>query len=299
MYVLVAPSDLWNHTLPSDPDFLMPQCFRFFVLLYFIGLMSIARAEPVRLAPPQALFKDSVTLQQFVRGTLRFVLLHEAGHGFVDLYRIPVLGREEDAADRFATWWMSPDGQQDGSDAIAAVEWWLASAKASALTREQLAWWDEHGIDEQRGYQIACLLFGSDPETMGPLAGRLGLPQARRDSCIPEAQQNAASWSANLQGQTAQLAQQLDGFIVPVNHVAPESADHQDAAQLVRDMRLLEDLADMLKQFKFPEGNAMVRLYAQDCGMANAYWSDADKAIVLCYEMVDYVADVGYAAGFR
>lgn len=272
---------------------------RLFATIAMCTLSLSVRTETVRLAPPQAMFKDGTTLQQFVRGTLRFVLLHELGHGLVDLYAIPVLGREEDAADRFATWWLSPDEREDGTDAIAAVEWWLASAKISDQKREELAWWDEHGIDEQRGYQIACLLYGSDPETMGPLAGRLGLPQSRRESCIPEAARNAASWQANLNGQTAQLIHQLDGFIVPVNYIKAESADTEDAAKLAREFGLLEELQSVLKQFRFPEGSVMVRLYAKDCGTPNAYWDPADKSIVLCHELVNQVANVGYATGFR
>ena len=125
--------------------------FRYVAVLALDTFGAAIAAEPVRLAPPQSMFRDSVTLNQFVSGTLRFVLLHELGHGLIDLYGIPVLGREEDAADRFATWWLSPGGEEDGTDAIAAVEWWLASAKASGAKREELAWWDEHSIDEQRG----------------------------------------------------------------------------------------------------------------------------------------------------
>mgnify|MGYP000420098704 CR=1 FL=1 len=256
-------------------------------------------AAEVRLAPPQAMFKESITLKQFVRGTLRFVLLHELGHGFVDLYQIPVLGREEDAADRFATWWLSPDGNEDGTDAIAAIEWWMASGKFSGATREELAWWGEHSIDEQRGYQIACLLYGSDPETMGPLAGRLGVPQERRETCIPEAQQNAASWSAYLSGQATQLIHQLDGFLVPIKYEEPGSADNKAAAQLIHEMKLLDELQALLGQFKFPEGAVMVRLIAQDCGVPNAYWNGAERSIILCHELVNHVANLGYAAGFR
>ncbi|MBL0039478.1 MAG: hypothetical protein IPP28_00160 [Xanthomonadales bacterium] len=79
---------------------------RFVAGVLCVGAMAASAeqsAEKIRLAPPQAMFRDSITLNQFVSGTLRFVLLHEIGHGFVDLYGIPVLGREEDAADRFAT----------------------------------------------------------------------------------------------------------------------------------------------------------------------------------------------------
>lgn len=265
------------------------------------GLTSVASAAepPVRLAPPQALFKDSVSLAQFVRGTLRFVMLHEMGHGFVDLYGIPVLGREEDAADRFATWWMSPNSlDEDGTDAIAAMEWWMASAKVNQRELKDMAWWDEHGIDEQRGYQIACLLYGANPEMMGPLAGRTHIPEARRQSCIREASENAAGWSAFLNSKVSTMTHQLDGFLVPVNYVQP-SAKNSEAANFVRQQKVLEGLRDTLKQFKFPSGNAMVRLYAQDCDEPNAFWSPDDKAIVLCYELVNEVYQVGYAAGFR
>lgn len=286
--------DLRNLTTATP----MQATMRILAALALTSAFGAASAETVRLAPPQALFQSSVTLDQFVSGTLRFVLLHELGHGLVDLYGIPVLGREEDAADRFATWWMSPDGQEDGTDAIAAVEWWLASAKSSGEKREDLAWWDEHGIDEQRGYQIVCLLYGSDPETMGPLAGRLGLPEERRESCIPEAARNAASWAAYLAPQAAQLQHQLDGFLVPVRYQEPGSAT-ADAARRARELKLLEGLQTLLHSFKFPEGKVMVRLIGQDCGMANAFWSPDDQAIVLCYELVSHINDVGYAAGFR
>ncbi len=268
------------------------------LLALLLPIAAVAN-EPIRLAPPEAMFKDSIKLQQFVRGTLRFVLLHETGHGFVDLYGIPVLGREEDAADRFATWWLSPDGQQDGRDAIAAVEWWLALSEQSELTRTQLAWWGEHGIDEQRGYQIICLLYGADPETMGPLAGRHGLPESRRESCIPEAQQNAASWRAYLGEQGARFPLQLDGFIAPVNLHPVTNPDNEAAAQLVREWGLLNELSDLLKQFHFPEGKGLVRLHAQECGGPNAYWNPQEQSIVLCYELVNLVAEVGVAAGFK
>lgn len=280
----------------------MKSIFRGAVLvLVLCGLTAAAQAEQkVRLAPPQAMFKDSTSLEQFVVGTLRFVLLHEMGHGFVDLYNIPVLGREEDAADRFATWWLSPDQSQgeDGTDAIAAMEWWLASAKMSGETRQELAWWDEHGIDEQRGYQIACLLYGSDPQVMGPLAGRMNIPAERRKSCVHEARQNAAGWSAFLNSQVSTLRIPVDGFIVPLNYVQP-SEQTTDAAHFVRQHKILEGLQATLKQFKFPEGSVMVRLYAQDCKMPNAFWSPDQKAIVLCYELVNQISQVGYAAGFR
>ena len=40
---------------------------------------------------------------EFAVGNMLFVLLHEAAHGLISDLGLPVLGREEDAADQFAT----------------------------------------------------------------------------------------------------------------------------------------------------------------------------------------------------
>jgi hypothetical protein len=40
---------------------------------------------------------------EFILGNVVFVLFHEFGHALVSELELPVLGREEDAVDRFAT----------------------------------------------------------------------------------------------------------------------------------------------------------------------------------------------------
>src|SRR5262249_11780883 len=40
---------------------------------------------------------------EFTTGNMLFVLLHETAHGLISDLGLPVLGREEDAADQFAT----------------------------------------------------------------------------------------------------------------------------------------------------------------------------------------------------
>ena len=46
--------------------------------------------------------ENDAKLRRFVSSVLTFSLLHEAGHLLISEYQVPVLGREEDAADRFA-----------------------------------------------------------------------------------------------------------------------------------------------------------------------------------------------------
>jgi hypothetical protein len=252
----------------------------------------------VSLAPPQALFRDAITLRQFVKGTLRFVMLHEMGHGLVDLYDLPVLGREEDAADRFATYWLSPDSSgEDGTDAAAAMEWWLASARLSDRKREDLPWWDEHGIDEQRGYQIACLLYGSAPDSYLPLTRRVGIPAKRLNGCRVEAAQNVTSWSILLNQHIAKVSKS-PSLLVPLAY-QDAGKDTADAAEIVKSMEVLEEIRDILVQFRRSKQTGMVLITAEDCGFSNAYWNPGTQSMTLCYELVNEIVGVGYAAGFR
>jgi hypothetical protein len=277
-----------------------------FIALLLACAFAIPAAAPVaakapappHLAPPQALFREAITLRQFVKGTLRFVILHETGHGLVDLYDLPVLGREEDAADRFATFWLSPDeAGEDGTDAAAAMEWWLAAGRMNGRKREELPWWDEHGIDEQRGYQIACLLYGAAPDDYLPLAKRVGIPETRLRGCRLEALQNAGSWSGLLRDRVSKLSN-LDGFFTPLTYM-PASKDTADAAQIAKEMGILEEVRDVLHQFRYTDKTKTVKLIGRDCGTSNAFWNPDDDELTLCYELVNEIAEVGYAAGFR
>src|SRR5262245_59789931 len=47
--------------------------------------------------------EDAAKLTSFVVGNLFFVVVHELGHAVISQLKLPVLGREEDAADSFAT----------------------------------------------------------------------------------------------------------------------------------------------------------------------------------------------------
>jgi hypothetical protein len=102
-------------------------------------------------------------LVEFVSGNLLFALVLEVGHALVTEMGLPVLGREEDAADAYAVLSMLRIGT-NFTDAVlikAATSWFLADERAQ---REGIkaSFYDEHGLDKQRAYQIVCLMVGSD-----------------------------------------------------------------------------------------------------------------------------------------
>jgi hypothetical protein len=103
----------------------------------------------------------------FVIGNLLFVLLHEMGHVAITEMGLPVLGREEDAADAFAAVsmiWM----KNAFSDRVLAeaAKGWFYSDQRDRMRNVPVAFYDEHSLDRQRAYQIVCYMVGSDRENL-------------------------------------------------------------------------------------------------------------------------------------
>jgi hypothetical protein len=117
-----------------------------------------------------------------------FVFLHELGHALIYDWDLPVLGREEDAADQFATVLLSLGGQESLRLAwAAAVQLHIAASQQTSQA------WDDHSSDLQRFYSIACLSYGSNPTEYPDLPETI-LPTERREECVGEYQQISRSW---------------------------------------------------------------------------------------------------------
>lgn len=125
-------------------------------------------------------------------------VLHELGHLLINMYDIPIVGREEDAVDALATALMI----QSFTNGAGRVE---HIAQLFGLEREQiknLRKWDfmgEHSLNIQRHYQMMCHVYGSDPEQYQKLKSRIGFTDDRARICIDEYQQISRGWSQLLQ----------------------------------------------------------------------------------------------------
>ena len=73
---------------------------------------------------------------------------------------------------------------------------------ADAWDDQELPFWDEHSLDAQRVYNIACLIYGSDPEVYNDLVGDDGLPSDRAERCPDEFAQKVKSWEKLLANYT-------------------------------------------------------------------------------------------------
>ncbi len=140
---------------------------------------------------------DAVTRE--VEAAATFFVLHEAGHALVDVLNLPVTGKEEDAVDQFAVYFLTEGGPPDTrEDAVEAAEVLGRLARVDSGRGRQLPLWDVHSLDAQRQANLLCWLYGGEPRAFAPVVRRAGLPQERQSSCEEEYAQLAESWSTLL-----------------------------------------------------------------------------------------------------
>ena len=62
--------------------------------------------KSVREMLPKETTPEGITPREALMGQFLFTAAHEFGHAAFDIYNLPVLGRQEDAADEFATYFL-------------------------------------------------------------------------------------------------------------------------------------------------------------------------------------------------
>ncbi len=125
-----------------------------------------------------------------------FVLYHELAHALIDAYGIPILGREEDAADNLAA--LIATGLDVGEIALVAAD----SIDMGLVFQggdDDAEFWDVHSLDEQRIYSAICLVYGSNPKRYRALLEDEGMPADKQQECAVEFEERRDAWLAVLQ----------------------------------------------------------------------------------------------------
>jgi Putative metallopeptidase len=132
--------------------------------------------------------KFNLTPEQAVVGPFLFIVLHETAHAVFGVLAVPVLGREEDAADQVATYAAIQLGGEFAERMLRAAAFMYDQDSAVRKPGED-DFADVHGLDRQRFYNVLCLAWGSDP-TRYSFAKDLGkLPEDRAEGCADEYKQ--------------------------------------------------------------------------------------------------------------
>jgi Putative metallopeptidase len=114
------------------------------------------------------------------------VTLHELGHGMFDIYDIPVLGREEDAADQMAGFIMAQFGPEVARRTLPAGAYVWQKLYEAGGDWPRWLYSDEHGHSLQRSYNYLCMAYGADPDTFAYYVDSGLLPKERAVTCKHE-----------------------------------------------------------------------------------------------------------------
>jgi hypothetical protein len=137
---------------------------------------------------PKETTAAGITPEDAVVGQLFFALAHEFGHATFDIFDIPVFGREEDAADQFATYIMLQFGEDRAHKLILGAAFsyraFIKNYKEKPnVSLPLLAFSSDHGSPEQRFYNLLCLAYGYDDKIFADVVGNEYLPQTRAKKC--------------------------------------------------------------------------------------------------------------------
>lgn len=250
-----------------------------------LGTAVMASEQP----PPQALRSDS---GRFVAANVEFTLLHEMGHLLIAELDLPVLGREEDAADQlgFISLYLAYGRQRDAdfyAQLLDIADYWRLEWLRTKPVEEEVYAWASHGLDAQRFYNLACLIYGSDPDQLEWVPKVTGLPVERALYCDQEYTQvrKALAWVEQLHGRPAGE---------PIRHriqviYEQPSLLLKDGQQLLEQIQRageVEGIAERVSEtYRLPR-DLVLRL--SNCGAPDAWYSRTGGELVLCYERLAY-----------
>jgi hypothetical protein len=138
----------------------------------------------------QVTLSNEISLEDAVVGPFVDVLLHEVSHAIFDLLKIPLFGREEDAADQLAAFILLQFGNDVARRTIvgAALLFRQMSIEQQPGTADYAA---VHGLPAQRFINVLCIAYGAQPQLFADFVKQGFLPVHRIGHCRWEYRQIA------------------------------------------------------------------------------------------------------------
>ncbi len=207
----------------------------------------------------------------YVESNLLSILYHELGHAIIDRAAIPIFGQEEDAADVASVLLIDMFYEEETAVQIAydSAFGFLADADE---TDGDVAYWDVHGPDLQRYYNLVCLFVGADLDEREDIAADLGLPEERLDSCEEEFELANDSWGPVFDD----LATGAPG----------QSITYVGGTETLTEQLVSQEVAALNEDFVIPGGLTVV---VEPCGEPNAFYDPNDATVIMCSEFEDWL----------
>lgn len=254
------------------------------VLVLIMALMALGQAAH---AQQSAVGKKALSAaHRFAANNSLFVLYHEVGHLIIDQLQLPVLGREEDAADNIATWTLLNKGTPEANAALAdAAYGWLLSGNAYDVELNDRHFSGQHSLNKQRAFQIVCLMVGRNSRAFRTIATQYGLDRNRQDNCF---------WDYDLVDRTMRDLRRThvqkkarSGGVTVTYHDA--SGFYKPAADAFRQSGIFDAVAAEIAE-SYPI-TQHIEFNARLCGESNAFYDPSSVEVIFCYELMDeYIA---------
>ena len=241
--------------------------------------MKLKLAAALTCLATSAAAYDEAT-ESYVESNVLGIFYHEMGHALIDILELPIFGQEEDAADVLSVFLVDAFFEEDTAVQLAydTAFGFYNDAEASDKAGYEVPYWDVHGPDLQRYYNLVCLFYGANPDERDDVAEELGLPEERADYCPDEYDQAAGSWGNVLDD----LSESQGNGRFVLGTLEDQSKD----AELMHSI-LSEEISAINEDFSLPFD---VPVGVEICEEANAFYDPNDQKIIMCIEFVPYLA---------
>lgn len=235
----------------------------------------------------------------YIDSNLEFTLLHELAYAVIDINHVPVLGGQESAADQIAIMLMIITHHRidrDLLDRLIAISGeWMMEWQEELATGETV-YWDNHPLQIQRFYELTCLVYGADPDSVETIRTESWLPIQRAWYCNQEYIKNreALAW----------LAKQYSHFELDADwNLTPQELQHANLGKvklqigppitdagkkvhsfLVNSKRLKYVIARSNQILKLDRDINIV--FESGCSGPDVWWSSEKSTVFVCYELL-------------
>ncbi|MCH2163176.1 MAG: DUF4344 domain-containing metallopeptidase [Marinovum sp.] len=213
----------------------------------------------------------------FVEANLLSIFYHELGHAMIDTMELPVFGQEEDAADVASILLIDELFVEEDAISIAydAAFGFLGEAEAAEEEGYGVAWWDVHGPDLQRYYNLVCLFAGADMSSREDIAEELGLPEDRLETCEEEHELAIGSWGPVFDDMAKSAP--ADSFV------------YTGGSGTLTERLIGAEVEALNLDFALP---TPLKITVESCDEPNAFYDPNTDEIIMCSELEDWLREL-------
>lgn len=250
---------------------------RLFALM--IAALLLALASPAQAQDLSGFSKrERADILRFAVNNSLFTLYHEVAHLLIDKLELPVLGREEDAADNIATWMLLGKNTPDSNRVLEdAVKGWLLTGRSFGDHFGDDDYAYGYSPERHRAMQIVCLMVGADRAAFRKVANSYEFDPERQHSC---------HFDYQLVDRSLRGLLEKPGSGTRVDVVLEDGGRRLRLAERVfRTSGIFEAVAEEVRKGYRLSGR--VKFTATRCEEPNAYYDPRTAEIIFCYELVE------------